>query len=86
VKINGQGERVVSRECRISEYSKDEVKIIYNDVKDMLVLSSETLYEIYDSDWNLMRKGYGRYIDVSNMSPGEYHINFGNRSGLFTVE
>lgn len=86
VKINGQGEKVVSRECRISEYSKEKVKIIYNDVKDMLVLSSKTLYEIYDSDWELVRKGYGRYIDVSDMSPGEYHINFGNRNGLFTVE
>lgn len=86
VKLNTHNEKVISRKARVSEYSIPKVKIIYNDVKDMLVLSSKTLYEIYDEDWTLIREGYGRYVDVSGMAPGKYNINFGNRSGIFKVK
>ena len=44
----------------------------------------ETMYEIYDQYGNIVKKGYGSKVDVSNLPKGGYFINFDNRMGEFT--
>lgn len=44
----------------------------------------ETMYEIYDQYGNIVKKGYGSKVDVSNLPRGSYYLNFDNKMGEFT--
>ncbi len=43
----------------------------------------ETMYEIYDQYGNIVKKGYGSKIDVSNLPKGGYFLNYDNKMGEF---
>jgi hypothetical protein len=43
----------------------------------------ETMYEIYDQYGNIVKKGFGSRIDVSNLPKGAYYLNFDNKMGEF---
>jgi len=43
----------------------------------------ETMYEIYDQYGNIVKKGFGSKVDVSNLPKGGYFLNFDNRMGEF---
>lgn len=44
---------------------------------------AETMYEIYDQYGNIVKKGYGSKIDVSNLPKGGYFLNYDNKMGEF---
>jgi hypothetical protein len=44
----------------------------------------ETMYEIYDQYGNIVKKGFGSKVDVSNLPRGAYYLNFDNRMGEFS--
>jgi hypothetical protein len=44
---------------------------------------AETMYEIYDQFGNIVKKGFGSKVDVSNLPKGGYFINFDNTMGEF---
>ena len=44
---------------------------------------SETMYEIYDSYGNIVKKGFGSKVSVNNLSKGIYYINFDNKTDQF---
>jgi hypothetical protein len=43
----------------------------------------ETMYEIYDQYGNIVKKGSGIKVDVSNLPKGPYFLNFDNKLGEF---
>lgn len=43
----------------------------------------ETMYEIYDQYGNIVKKGYGSKVDVSNLPKGGYFLNYDNKMGEF---
>lgn len=43
----------------------------------------ETMYEVYDQYGNIVKKGSGTRLDVSNLPKGSYFINFDNKMGEF---
>jgi len=45
--------------------------------------SMETMYEIYDQYGNIVKKGFGAKLDVSNLPKGAYFLNFDNKMGEF---
>jgi hypothetical protein len=45
--------------------------------------SVETMYEIYDQYGNIVKKGFGPKVDVSNLPKGGYFLNFDNKMGEF---
>lgn len=50
-------------------------------VKDKLEFTGETLYEIYDTYGNLVKKGFGKNIGVTNLKKGLYYINYDSKTG-----
>jgi hypothetical protein len=44
----------------------------------------ETMYEVYDQYGNVVKKGFGSKVDVSNLPKGAYYLNFDNKMGEFT--
>ena len=43
----------------------------------------ETMYEIYDQYGNIIKKGFGSKLDVSNLPKGAYFLNYDNKMGEF---
>ena len=43
----------------------------------------ETMYEIFDQYGNVVKKGFGSKVDVSNLPKGGYFLNFDNKMGEF---
>lgn len=43
----------------------------------------ETMYEIYDQYGNIVKKGFGNKVDVSNLPKGGYFLNYDNKMGEF---
>lgn len=53
-------------------------------VKDEILFSSETLYEVYDAYGNIVKRGYGAKIDVTNLKKGLYYLSYDNKTDKFT--
>lgn len=45
--------------------------------------SGETMYEIYDQYGNIVKKSFGKQVDVSNLQKGVYYIIYDGKSGEF---
>lgn len=48
-----------------------------------ITFSGETMYEIYNYYGNLIKKGVGSKIDISDLKKGDYFINFDNTMDQF---
>lgn len=44
--------------------------------QDQIVFSDNTQYEIFNKYGNLVKTGYGDQVDVSQLSSGEYYLNY----------
>ena len=66
-----------------TDYSSSiaEISIPNPRVKNQLEFTSETLYEIYDTYGNLVKKGFGKNIGVTNLKKGLYYINYDSKTG-----
>jgi hypothetical protein len=59
-----------------------KVKVLNQYVDDdVLKFNKETMYELYDQEGNLMRKGTGGSVDMKGLKRGHYFINYDNRTG-----
>lgn len=56
---------------------KDEIFFIAN------TKPVETMYEIYDSYGNIVKKGFGSKVNVDNLGKGIYYLNFDNKTDQF---
>lgn len=52
-------------------------------VQKELLFSEETMFEIFDQYGNVVKKGFGKKVDCSNLSKGVYYINYDNKTGEF---
>ena len=69
---------------RISHDAKlPKVSFSPDRVKDEIVFTSETLYEIYDNYGNVIYKGFGDKINVIDLQQGVYYINYDNTMDSF---
>ncbi len=74
-----------------TDFPSDVPEITFAPVKaskDINFVSSgdkpiETMYEIFDQYGNIVKKGFGSKIDVSNLPKGGYFLNFDNKMGEF---
>jgi hypothetical protein len=52
-------------------------------VKDYIDFTSESMFEIYDSYGNIVKKGFADKVDASNLSKGIYYLNYDNKTDKF---
>lgn len=52
-------------------------------VSKEIIFSSETMFEIYDQYGNVVKKGFTKLIDASNLPKGVYYLNFDNKMSEF---
>lgn len=79
--------QVASGKPRISQAVDFEVpdlgvKIVSHSVNgNLLQFNKETMFELYDQDGNIVRKGTGKSIDMKGLKRGHYYINYDNEMG-----
>lgn len=56
----------------------------YDKNKQSLVFTDNTDYEIYDRFGNLVKKGFGKNVDISNLENSIHYLNFDNQTTQFT--
>ena len=67
--------------CVYKALRQEEITLINPKVKKTLDFSDNTLYEIFDTYGNLVKKGYGKIINIENLEKGLYYVNYDNTSG-----
>ncbi|WP_372752269.1 hypothetical protein [Labilibaculum sp.] len=67
------------------EYQSNRAAIKFGPekIKNELLFSHETLYEIYDNYGNIVFKGFGQKIKLDELQNGLYYINYDNNMGSF---
>lgn len=56
-----------------------EVDVTSHRIYHEIVLTGETMYELYDQSGNVVSKGYGKKIDAKNIPRGIYYLNIDNK-------
>jgi hypothetical protein len=44
---------------------------------------TETMFEIYDQFGNIVKRGFDKTVDASNLAKGAYYLNYDNKMGEF---
>ncbi|MCC7303624.1 MAG: hypothetical protein IT233_13370 [Bacteroidia bacterium] len=55
-----------------------KAKSTYNYQKSTITFSDETLFEVYDYYGTIVKKGFGKSIDMTNISKGGYYLCYDN--------
>ena len=65
--------------------TSDVAEVTFNPikVKDIIYFTGETMFEIYDSYGNIVKKGFADKVDVTNLKKGVYYLNFDNKTDKF---
>lgn len=73
------------RYSTIAKYRSTMPEVTFSPIKvsKEITFSSETMFEIYDSYGNIVKKGYASMVDVSNLPKGIYYINYDNKTDQF---
>ena len=77
---NISGQKVMSKEVRYTPARMGAVQIESTKIKEEIIFSRETEYEIYDIDGTLIKRGVERYVDAKDLAKGEYWLNYDNKT------
>lgn len=85
VKQIASGKPRISKSTEI-EIPNLQVKILGNQQKlsDTLEFSRETMYELYDRHGNMIKKGYGKTIELNKLERNFYYLNYDNKTETIT--
>lgn len=70
-----------------AEYSSSMNEVTFSPVgtvKKDIIFSAETSFEVYDQYGNIVKKGFSKEIDCSNLQKGKYYMNYDNKMAEFT--
>ena len=62
---------------------KSEASYVYAKKTEFVEFSEETSYEVYDKFGNIVKKGHGKAINMSNLKNDVYYMNMGNTMATF---
>lgn len=83
VRVRQTDYRGESRTSPIVEFKGPDTAVSFAEEKtrDVVTFSGKTSYEIFDQYGNLVKKGYGKTIDVEDLEKGEYYLNYDRSFG-----
>jgi hypothetical protein len=80
--FDGQHKKVESKELRYSVSKDMAVTLATTKIKDDVVFSRETHYELFDNNGILLKSGTDRYVNMRDLPKGLYWLNYDN----FTIQ
>jgi hypothetical protein len=74
-----------SRSSTTAKYKSLSPEVSFSPLKASkeIIFSDETMYEIYDIYGNIVKKGFAKKVDVSNLIKNIYYLNFDNKMDQF---
>lgn len=51
--------------------------------KTEVLFTDQTLFEVYDSYGNIVKKGFGNKVNITNLKKGIYYLNYDNKTDTF---
>lgn len=85
IQKSGDGKTKVSPEVTF-ELNEPAVVFEYDKKQNEVIFSRETGFEVYDAYGRIIKRGYGKAIDVGNLEKGKdkvYYINYDNTFAEF---
>ncbi|MFN7015132.1 MAG: hypothetical protein ACK4ON_12770 [Bacteroidia bacterium] len=64
--------------------NRKALEFSYDKSKQQIIFTDETAYEIYDRYGNLVKKGFGKNVDITNLDKSLHYLNFDNQTSEFT--
>jgi len=86
IQKSGDGRTKVSPEV-VYNSNVSQVVFEYEKKEDQIVFSRETSFEVYDAYGRIIKKGYNKSIDVTDLEKGKksiYYINYDNTFAEFS--
>ena len=80
--IDFTGKPRYSKDIRFKS-GKPEINFGPSKPKDEIIFTDDTMFEIYDAYGNIAKRGFGKKINIANLSKGTYYINYDNKSEEF---
>ncbi len=77
VKQKGYGALRLSNNVTFNSTVKQPTYIV-NKQNSAIQFSGETLFEVYDAYGNIVKRGFGDNLDISNLTKGNYYLCFDN--------
>lgn len=72
------------------DFISDAANVVFSPIKASKTINFsfsdkpiDTMYEIYDQYGNIVKRGFGSTVDVSNLLKGGYFLNYDNKMGEF---
>lgn len=67
------------------DYTSDVPAVSFSPekVKDKIFFTAQTMYEIYDEYGNIVKRGFAKDVDASDLKKGVYYLNYDNTMGQF---
>jgi len=56
----------------------------YDKNEKSVKFTGETGYEVYNEYGQIVKRGYGKWVDISNAAKGEYYVSFDSRTEKFS--
>lgn len=81
--IDYTGNPRISPLKRFKNVSMEEITFAPKKVSKNIIFTGETLFEVYDSYGNIVKKGYGEKIEAMNLKKGVYYLNYDNQTEKF---
>lgn len=71
------------RYSQASRYLSTVPAITFSPIKakDVVDFTGETLFEVFDQFGNIVKKGYGNKVEITNLKKGIYYLNYDNKTG-----
>jgi hypothetical protein len=66
------------------ESDKTPLAFVYNRKDKTLEFSAETNYELYNVYGQIIKRGFGKSVDLSNLTKNEYYISFDSMTEKFS--
>jgi len=60
-----------------------EISFSPKKAKTEVLFTNQTLFEVYDSYGNIVKKGFGEKVNISNLKKGIYYLNYDNKTDTF---
>jgi disulfide oxidoreductase YuzD len=75
----------VPRYSPTATYQSSKALVDFNPkkVEDVINFTDETMYEVFDIHGNIVKKGFSKTIDVTNLKKGLYYLNYDNSTSEF---
>ena len=61
----------------------EELQFSPKKVREEIVFTGETMFEVYDQYGNIVKKGFSKTVNVENLEDGVYYLSFDNKTEEF---